>query len=65
MRAGDFGAWRATPLTAIEDAGQQELLNWFALAGAMEELGARLEWSEFAETHVFNSNKVFAVYGSA
>jgi hypothetical protein len=26
-----------------EDAGQQEVLNWFALAGAMEELGARLE----------------------
>ncbi|OGA66839.1 MAG: hypothetical protein A3G81_10925 [Betaproteobacteria bacterium RIFCSPLOWO2_12_FULL_65_14] len=65
MRAGDYDAWRATPLAAIEDAGQQELLNWFALAGAMEELGARLEWSEFVETHVFNSNKVFAIYASA
>ena len=40
-------------------------LNWFALAGAMEELGARLEWSKFVETYVFNSNKVFAVYGTA
>ena len=49
----------------MEDAGQQEVLNWFAFAGAMEELGARLEWSEFVETHVLNSNKVFAVYGTA
>jgi hypothetical protein len=65
LRTGDYAAWRATPLAAIEDAGQQEVLNWFALAGAMEALGARLEWSEFVETHVFNSNKVFAVYASA
>ena len=63
--AGDYDSWRATPLTAIEDAGQQEVLNWFALAGAMEELGASLEWSTFVETHIFNSNKVFAVYASA
>jgi len=65
MRAGDYGAWRATPLAAVEDAGQQEVLNWFALLGAMEALGARLEWSEFVETAVFNSNKVFAAYSPA
>ncbi len=65
LRAGDYDAWRTTPLAAIEEAGQQEVLNWFALAGAMEELGARLEWSGFVETHVFNSNKVFAIYAPA
>ena len=65
MRAGDYDAWRATPLSAIEHAGQQEVLNWFALCGAMEELGARLQWSDFVQTHVFNSNKVFAVYAAA
>jgi len=65
MRAGDYDAWRSTPLKAVEDAGQQEVLNWFALAGAMAELGARLEWSEFVQTDVFNSNKVFAVYAAA
>ncbi len=64
MRARDYEAWRTTPLQAVEDAGQQEVLNWFALAGAMEALGARLEWSAFVETHIFNSNKVFAVYAS-
>jgi hypothetical protein len=59
----DFAPWRATSLADVETAGQQELLNWFALMGAVEALGARLEWSQWVETHIFNSNKVFAVYG--
>jgi len=65
LRAGDYGAWRGTTLKAVEDAGQQEVLNWFALAGAMQALGAPLEWSVFVETQVFNSNKVFAVFKCA
>ncbi|HSH08617.1 MAG TPA: hypothetical protein VLA41_13210 [Burkholderiales bacterium] len=65
LRDSDWDSWRTTSLKAVEDAGQQEVLNWFALAGAMEELGARLEWSTFVETHIFNSNKVFAVYATA
>lgn len=64
LHAGDYDAWRATPLATIEQAGEQEVLNWFALAGAMEALGAPLEWSTFVETQVFNSNKVFAVYAA-
>jgi hypothetical protein len=40
------------------------VLNWFALAGAMEALGAKLEWSTFVETHIFNSNKVFAEFST-
>jgi hypothetical protein len=28
----------------------------------MHELGAKLAWSDFVETHVFNSNKVTAVF---
>ena len=50
------------PLSAIEDSGQHEMLNWFCLSGAMYELNAKLEWSEFVESHVYNSNKVTAVY---
>jgi Catalytic LigB subunit of aromatic ring-opening dioxygenase len=57
-----WDAWRATTLDQVEDAGQQELLNWFALAGAIEHAGAPLAWSDFIETAIFNSNKVFAVY---
>jgi hypothetical protein len=62
MLAGDLASWRDVPLASVEDSGQQELLNWFCLAGAMHELGATLAWSEFVETHVFNSNKVTAIY---
>jgi len=65
LRASDYETWRRTPLKAVEDAGQQEVLNWFALVGAMEALGAHLEWSTFVETYVLNSNKVFAIYAPA
>src|SRR5688500_528720 len=41
LRAGDYETWRQTPLAAIEASGQQEMLNWFMLAGAMEELGRK------------------------
>ncbi len=62
LRDYDYNTWRAQPLSAFEDAGQQETLNWCPLLGAMEEIGARLDWTEFVETHIFNSNKVFAAY---
>ena len=61
----DYASWRATRTEDFEAAGQQELLNWAPLMGAMETLGARLDWSAFVETHIFNSNKVFAVYQAA
>jgi hypothetical protein len=62
MLAGDYRVWRETPLSAVEDSGQQELLNWFALMGAMDELGYRATWSTFSQTYIFNSNKVAAVF---
>ena len=40
----------------IEDAGQQELLNWVCLAGAMDALGCRAEIVDWVETLVFNSS---------
>ena len=58
----DYERWRSTSLQQVEDAGQQEVLNWWALLGAMEALDAKLEWSQFVETHIFNSNKVFAIF---
>lgn len=63
--AGDWKAWIDTPLATLVDCGQQEVLNWFCLAGAMCELNARLEWSEFVESWIFNSNKVAAVFDAA
>ncbi len=62
MTAGDFGFWRSRSTAQFEHAGQQEILNWCPLLGAMEALNMSLSWSSFVETHVFNSNKVFAVY---
>ena len=61
LAAGDYGKWESTTTEQIEDAGQQELLNWFALFGAARELGlgGPVEHN-FVETHCFNSNKVFA-----
>jgi Catalytic LigB subunit of aromatic ring-opening dioxygenase len=62
LRIGDYATWRATPLAAIEASGQQEMLNWYMLAGAMEELGRTPDACEFIETWSFNSNKCFAVF---
>ena len=62
MVAGDFDDWTSKTVRDIVDAGQHEMLNWFCLLGAMNELGLTLEWSEFVETEVLNSNKTFAIY---
>ncbi|WP_262699547.1 MULTISPECIES: extradiol ring-cleavage dioxygenase [Streptomyces] len=63
LTRGRFEVWRGRTRAELENSGQQELLNWFTLAGAMEELGRRTpDWSDFVESYVFNSSKVFAVY---
>ncbi len=63
MTRGDLEPWTGTSLDQIEDAGRQELLNWFPLLGAMHAFGRPIpNWSEFVETDVFNSNKVFATF---
>ena len=62
LRAGNYEAWRQTPLAAIEDSGQQEMLNWMCLAGAMAELGRRPTETDLIETYIFNSSKCFAFF---
>ena len=59
---GDYASWTAVTGKQIIDAGQHEMLNWFCLAGAMNELGMGLSWSDFVVTDVFNSNKCFAIF---
>ena len=49
-------------LAEIEDAGDQELLNWVCLAGAMSELDYRVHIIDYVESYVFNSNKCFAIF---
>lgn len=62
MVRGDYDLWTSKTVRDIVDAGQHEMLNWFCLLGAMDELGLQLTTSEFVETEVFNSNKAFAVF---
>jgi hypothetical protein len=62
LRAADYSIWRGTSLSSIEESGQQEVLNWMCLAGAMAELGRRPTETAWIETHIFNSNKCFAYY---
>ena len=63
MQNGDWDVWRKAKLDDIEDSGQHELLNWFCLAGAMNELGCKApDHAVFLESWVTNSDKVFAVF---
>ncbi|GGS20445.1 hypothetical protein GCM10010269_69190 [Streptomyces humidus] len=62
LLVGDYDTWQKVTTREIVDAGQHEMLNWFCLLGAMSELGLGLEWSDFVQTEILNSNKVFAVY---
>jgi hypothetical protein len=62
LRVGDYEAWRKTPLASMEESGQQEMLNWMCLAGAMAELDRRPDSATFIETYIFNSSKCFASF---
>ena len=62
LEAGDYATWRRYTTDEIEDGGQHEVLNWFCLLGAMEELGRKPDRSDFIETWAFVSPAVFAYY---
>jgi len=64
MVAGDYKALRRAKTEELVENGQQEMLNWFCLLGAMEALGHVPNWSDFVETSIFNSNKVFAEFAA-
>ena len=62
LEAGDYDAWRRVTTPQIEAAGQQELLNWACLLGAMAELDRKPEILDYIETYIFNSNKCMALF---
>jgi hypothetical protein len=62
LSSGNYDVWRQTPLASFVESGEQELLNWAMLAGAMEALGRKPDVCEFVQSWIFNSNKVFAVF---
>ena len=62
MKDGDYQAWARISTDQIEDAGQQELLNWACLVGAVDELDYRADIVDWYETYIFNSTKCLAVF---
>jgi ketosteroid isomerase-like protein len=62
---GDYATWRAVTTADIEASGQQEMLNWFCLAGAMQRLGRTASSSALVETALYNSNKCFAIFSGS
>jgi hypothetical protein len=65
LRAGNYRAWRDTPLAHMEAAGQQEVLNWMCLAGAMSQLNYTANILDWVETWAFNAPKCLAVFKAA
>jgi len=61
LAAGRYAAWRDLPLSALEDSGQHELVNWYPMVGAMEELGQKPVYCELIESHLMNSDKCVAI----
>jgi hypothetical protein len=62
LQAGDYTKWRDRPLHDMEESGQQEVLNWMCLVGAMAELERKVEIVDWVETWAFNAPKCLAVF---
>ena len=61
LRDGNQHLWKDLTMSQIEEAGQQELLNWVCLAGAITELGYQTEIVDFIQTYIFNSSKCMSI----
>lgn len=59
LRDSDWGAFRDANLPDLVAAGQQEVLNWRALAGALHHSQASVDFLTLVESNIFNSNKYF------
>ena len=62
LASGKLARWRDLTTEEIEDAGQQEFLNWVCLGGAMHALGREPEIVDYVESYIFNSDKCFALF---
>jgi hypothetical protein len=59
LEKGDYAFWRNYSAEAIEQSGQQEVLNWLPLVGALSELKRSPKSTSLIETWIFNSTKCF------
>jgi hypothetical protein len=62
LAAGRYEVFRDLPLAQIEESGQNELLNWIPLIGAMHELGQKPAFCDFMESYLMNSCKCNALF---
>ena len=62
LKSANYRAWRELQLEDLIHNGRQEVLSWACLAGALEELQLKPSFLDFAETWIFNSTKVTAVF---
>ncbi|HVC51633.1 MAG TPA: hypothetical protein VND87_06400 [Stellaceae bacterium] len=62
LASGKLTRWRELTTPQIEDAGQQEFLNWVTLGGAMHQLKREPEIFDYVESYIFNSDKCFAAF---
>ncbi|HEY3115680.1 MAG TPA: hypothetical protein VGK54_02960 [Chloroflexota bacterium] len=60
-----FDRWGSFTYAELEEFGQWEMLCWIALAGAMSEIGAKVQHSDFQEGWIFNSNWVNTIFSVA
>lgn len=61
MRNADWATWRDYSGAQVEDSGQQEILNWMCLTGALSELKRAPRETGFVDTWIFNSSKAFLI----
>ncbi|MBX3498717.1 MAG: extradiol ring-cleavage dioxygenase [Alphaproteobacteria bacterium] len=61
LRDADWATWRNYTGAQVEDSGQQEILNWSCLAGALSELKRPPRETGFVDTWIFNSSKAFLI----
>jgi hypothetical protein len=61
LRDGEYDIWRNYAASAVEASGQQELLNWMCLAGALQALDRKPASTAFFDTWIFNSSKAFLI----
>ena len=62
FKRGDYDYWRALSGEQLENAGQHELLNWMPMMGAMSVQKRKPVVLDYAETYLFQANKVFAYF---
>src|SRR4029078_6615463 len=61
LRTGDYNAWRNHSREAGEDSGQQEILNWMCLVGALSVLDRKPRETGFVATWIFKSSKAILI----